>query len=62
MLRREFDQLAFVRAFGHFGNEEFVAPGEVVIAAMPKIYNTGVFYQPKLNLGEILVMEEYLKK
>ncbi len=62
MLRREFDQLAFVRAFGHFGYEEYVAPGEVVIAAMPKIYNTDVFYQPKLNLGEILVMEEYLKK
>ncbi len=62
MLLREFDQLAYVRAFGHFGNELFVAPGEVVIAAVPKIYNTDVFYQPKLNLGEIKVMEEYLKK
>jgi len=62
MLRREFDQLAFVRAFGHFGNEEFVAPGEVVIVAMPKIYHKDVFYQPKLNLGEIVAMEAYLKK
>lgn len=62
MLLREFDDLAFVRAFGHFGYEEYVAPGEVVIAAMPKIYNKDVFYQPKLNLGEIFAMEEYLKK
>lgn len=62
MLLREFDQLAYVRAFGHFGHESFVAPGEVVIAAMPKIYNTEVFFQPKLNFGEIKAMEEYLRK
>ena len=60
MLLREFDQLAHVRAFGQYGYEKFVAPGEVIVAALPKVLSSAVFYQPRLNPGELRQMEDYL--
>jgi hypothetical protein len=61
MLLRNFDWLSVASAFGHMGNEAHVPPGRIVVAALPKIKDKGVFHQPLLNPGQILQMEEYLK-
>lgn len=62
MLLQEFTWLGFVQVFGNFGQESFVAPGEVIVVGMPKIENKGSFYLPKLNPGQLKEMELYLKK
>jgi hypothetical protein len=62
MLLRRFDWLANVRVFGHAGHEDHVAPGQVVVAAIPAIRATDVFYQPVLDPGQMLRMEEYLRE
>ncbi|MBM3442378.1 MAG: hypothetical protein FJX89_06715 [Bacteroidetes bacterium] len=62
MLLQQFDWLASVRVFGHSGHEGFVEPGQVVVAALPHIRDAGVFYQPLLDPGQILRMEEYLRE
>jgi hypothetical protein len=62
MLLQEFNWLGFVQVFGNFGHENFVAPGEVIVVGIPKIEQTGNFYLPKLNPGQLKEMELYLKK
>lgn len=62
MLLRRFDWLGAVRVFGHTGNDRFVTPGQVVVAALPHIRQEGVFYQPLLDPGQVLRMEEYLRE
>lgn len=62
MLLQEFTWLGFVQVFGNFGQESFVAPGEVIVVGMPKIENKESFYLPKLNPGQLKEMELYLKK
>ena len=62
MLLRNFDWLSAVSAFGHMGNEPHVPAGRIVVAALPRIDDTGVFHQPLLNPGQIRMMEEYLRE
>ena len=61
MLLQEFNWLGFVQVFGNFGNENFVDPGTVVVVGIPKIEDSGSFYLPKLNPGQLKEMELYLK-
>lgn len=60
MLLRKFDWLSMVRTYGHMGNESILRVGQIVVVALPKIASSSVFYQPLLNPGQILKMEQYL--
>lgn len=62
MLLNEFNWLGFVKVFGNFGHENFIAPGTIRIVGIPKIEDKDSFYQPKLNPGQIKEMEFFLKK
>lgn len=62
ILLNEFGWLGYVKVFGNFGNENFLEPGVIRIVGIPKIADTGSFYQPKLNPGQIKEIEFFLKK
>jgi hypothetical protein len=62
MLLRKFDWLSVVKSFGHLGYESHVRPGQIVVAALPKINPSSVFYQPLLNPGEVQKIENYIKE
>jgi hypothetical protein len=62
LLMRRFDWLAHVRAFGYAGHERFMQEGEVVVAALPTLRGEEVFYQPLLDPGQIMQMEQFLKE
>lgn len=62
LVLNQFENVGQVKCIGNFQNENFIRKGNITVIVIPKIKNSGRFYEPTFSQGELNRIQVFLQE